>query len=55
MFLKIKNKKVLEALRSVDFSKFFKNTAYTEALSIKEIRFSLNEWFDLNGNDNLVS
>jgi hypothetical protein len=46
MFLKIKNEKVLNALQNVDFSRFYKNTAYTEALSIKEIQFLLNEFFD---------
>jgi len=43
MFLKIHDERVLEALKSVDFSRFFRNTAYTEALSLQEIRFLLNE------------
>jgi len=43
MFLKIHDERVLEALNSVDFSRFFRNTAYTEALSLQEIRFLLNE------------
>jgi predicted RNA methylase len=43
MFLKIRDERVLEALKSVDFSRFFRNTAYTEALSLQEIRFLLNE------------
>lgn len=46
MFLKVKNKKVVQALKSVDFSRFFNNVSYTEALSIKEIMFLLNEYFD---------
>ena len=44
MFLKLQHPKALEALQSVDFSRFFKNTAYTEALSIQEINFLLNEY-----------
>jgi hypothetical protein len=44
MFLKLKHPRALEALNSVDFSKFFMNTAYTEALSIQEINFLLNEY-----------
>ena len=44
MFLKLKHPRALEALKSVDFSKFFMNTAYTEALSIQEINFLLNEY-----------
>jgi len=43
LFLKLNHPKALEALKSVDFSKFYKNTAYTEALSIQEINYLLNE------------
>ena len=44
MFLKLNHPKALEALQSVDFSKFFNHTAYTEALSIVEINYLLNEY-----------
>lgn len=44
MFLKLKHPKALEALENVDFSRFFMHTAYTEALSIKEVNFLLNEY-----------
>jgi predicted RNA methylase len=44
MFLKLKHEKALEALQNVDFSKFFNHTAYTQALSIKEINYLLNEY-----------
>jgi hypothetical protein len=30
-------------MQKVDFSKFFRNTAYTEALSLQEIRYLINE------------
>ncbi len=43
MFLKLHDKRVLAALNRVDFSRFYKNTAYTEALSLQEIRYLLNE------------
>ena len=43
MFLKLHDERVLDALKSADFSRFFRNTAYTEALSLQEIRFLLNE------------
>ena len=43
LFLKLNHPQALSALRSVDFSRFFKRTAYTEALSIQEINFLLNE------------
>jgi len=43
MFLKLHDKRVLPALNRVDFSRFYKNTAYTEALSLQEIRYLLNE------------
>lgn len=43
MFLKLNHPDALEALRSVDFSRFYRNTAYTEALSLPEINYLLNE------------
>jgi predicted RNA methylase len=43
MFLKLKHPKALMALQTVDFSKFYKNTAYTQALSLPEINYLLNE------------
>jgi predicted RNA methylase len=43
MFLKLHHPEALRALESVDYSKFFKNTAYTEALSLQEINYLLNE------------
>ena len=50
MFLKVKNPSVLNALASVDFSRFYNNVAFVEALSIKEIMFLLDEFFDSGGN-----
>ena len=44
LFLKLNHPKALAALQSVDFSKFYKSTAYTEALSIQEINYLLNEY-----------
>ena len=43
MFLKLNDKRALAALNRVDFSMFYKNTAYTEALSLQEIRYLLNQ------------
>ena len=43
MFLKLHHPQALKALESVDYSRFFKNTAYTEALSLQEINYLLNE------------
>lgn len=43
MFLKTHDPRVLPALKTVNFSKFFRNTAYTEALSLQEIRYLINE------------
>ena len=43
MFLKLNDSRVLAALNRVDFSRFYKNTAYTEALSLQEIRYLLNQ------------
>jgi hypothetical protein len=43
LFLKLNHPKALEALKSVEFSRFYRSTAYTEALSIQEINYLLNE------------
>jgi len=43
MFLKLNDPRVLPAMRKIDFSRFYRNTAYTEALSLQEIRYLLNE------------
>ena len=43
MFLKLHHPEALAALQSVDFNKFSKNTAYTQALSLPEINYLLNE------------
>jgi hypothetical protein len=44
MFLKLGHPRALEALQSVDFSRFYKNTAYTEALAFGEINYLINEY-----------
>jgi len=52
MFLKLNHPDALQALRSVDYSRFFRHTAYTEALSLPEINFLLNE--AITGDPHLV-
>ncbi|MEY4367253.1 MAG: hypothetical protein RLZ28_668 [Actinomycetota bacterium] len=52
MFLKLGHPRALEALQAVDFSRFFKNTAYTEALALPEINYLLNE--HIFGNPHLI-
>lgn len=52
MFLKLGHPRALEALQAVDFSRFFRNTAYTEALALPEINFLLNEY--IFGNSHLL-
>jgi len=44
MFIRLKHPRALEAIEAVDFSRFFMHTAYTEALSIQEINYLLNEY-----------
>ncbi len=43
LFLRLVHPRALAALGRVDYSKFYRNTAYTEALSYQEINFLLNE------------
>ena len=52
MFLKLHHPQALKALQSVDFTKFSKNTAYTQALSLPEINYLLNE--RILGNPHLI-
>lgn len=41
---------IVDALKEIDLSEFFDRTAYIPALSIREIRYCLNRYFDtLNG------
>ena len=49
MFLRAKNAEVISALQNVDYSQFYNNVAFVEALSIQEIMFLLNEHFDGSG------
>ncbi len=44
MFLKLIHPDALRALKSVDFDRFSRNTAYTQALSLPEINYLLNEF-----------
>ena len=44
MYLRLNHPRAFEALDSVDFSRFYDNVAYTEALSFQEINFLLNEF-----------
>jgi len=52
MYLKLNHSDALAALSSVDFSRFYRRTAYTEALSLSEINYLLNE--AITGNPHLV-
>lgn len=51
MFLRVLHPQALAALKSVDFNRFSKNTAYTEALALPEINYLLNE--EIFGNPHL--
>ncbi|MFY8026329.1 MAG: hypothetical protein ACOVMF_00145 [Aquiluna sp.] len=46
-YFKLIHPRALEALRAVDFSRFYNHTAYTEALGMQEINFLLNEYLGL--------
>ena len=43
MFLRVKNHRIRKLLQTLDFQRFSKNTAYTEALALPEINYLLNE------------
>lgn len=47
MYFSIDRQDVKDALREIDFSEFFNNVAYVQALSLQEINYKLNEKFGL--------
>ena len=49
MFWKAKNQQIRKLLPELDYQRFSKNTAYTEALALTEINFLLNEKVFGNG------
>ena len=44
LFLTLHHPRALEALQSIEYSRFSQNTAYTAALSLQEINYLLNEY-----------
>lgn len=46
-FLRLTHPRTLEAMKNVDYSKFRNHTAYTEAVSLTELNFLLNEYLGL--------
>jgi predicted RNA methylase len=47
MYFKIERQDVINTMKEVDFSHFFNNVSYVQALSLQEINYELNEWFGL--------
>lgn len=45
IYLKVKNRKVITALKEIDFARYFNNVSYTQALAFSEIRHELIEYF----------
>jgi len=46
LFLKVKNNSVIDAMREIDVTEFTKRCAYTECISMVELRALLNRYFD---------
>ena len=47
MYFKIDRQNVIEAMKQIDFSHHFNNVSYVQALSLQEINFELNKFFNL--------
>ena len=45
MYFKIEDDKVKEALKNIDYSKYYNNVSYVQALSLQEINHELNLYF----------
>lgn len=52
LYLQLGHPRALEALKGVDYSRFFNNVAFTQALSLQEVNYLLNEY--LFGDPGLV-
>ena len=48
MYFYIEREDVKEAMSEIDFSAFYNNVSYVQALSLQEINFKLNEKFGLD-------
>lgn len=47
LYLQIEREDVKQALEEIDFSEFYNNVAYVQALSLQEINYKLNQHFSL--------
>jgi predicted RNA methylase len=47
MYFKIDRPDVKQALKTIDFSVYYDNVSYVQALSLQEINYALNEYFNL--------
>ena len=45
MYFKIEDDEVKEALKNIDYSKYYNNVSYVQALSLQEINHELNLYF----------
>jgi predicted RNA methylase len=50
-FLSVSREWVVDAMKSIDFSVFYNNTAFVESLSVKEIMYLVNKYADENESD----
>ena len=46
MFLRVRDQSVVTGLQNANLAQFYNNVAYVEALSLQEINYALNEYFD---------
>ena len=51
MYFKIEDDMVKEALKNIDYSKYYNNVSYVQALSLQEINHELNKKFGLETQD----
>lgn len=45
-YFMVKDATVVDALQAVDYTRFNRNVSYTYSLSLQEINYLLNEWYD---------
>jgi hypothetical protein len=54
MYFMIDRQDVIDAMKQIDFSHHFNNVSYVQALSLQEINYELNKFFNLTNNANVL-
>jgi predicted RNA methylase len=54
MYFMIDRQDIIDAMKQIDFSHHFNNVSYVQALSLQEINYELNKFFNLTNSTNVL-